>query len=46
MSDLNMSHGKMSDFVSFPFFGLTSVINLRNVEFEGNQNTFNILIKK
>ena len=29
MSDLNMSHGKMSDFVVFPLFGFTLVIKLR-----------------
>ena len=33
-SDLNMSHGKMSDFVSFPLFGFTLVIKLRNFDFE------------
>ena len=35
MSDLNMSHGKMSDFdfVSFPLFGFTLVIKLRNFDF-------------
>ena len=40
MSDLNMSHGKMSDFVSFPFFGFTIVIKLRNSDFESHGNTF------
>ena len=35
-SDLNMSHGKMSDFVSFPLFGVTSVIKLRNFDFKGH----------
>ena len=29
VSDLNMSHGKRSDFVSFPLFGFTLVIKLR-----------------
>ena len=29
MSDLNMFHGKMPDFVSFPLFGFTKVIKLR-----------------
>ena len=33
MSDLNMSHGKMSDFVSCPLFGFTLVIKLRNLDF-------------
>ena len=34
MSDLNMSHGKMSDFVSFPLLGFTLVIKRRGFEFE------------
>ena len=34
MSDLNMFHGKMSDFVSFPWFQFTLVINLRNFGFD------------
>ena len=29
MSDLNMSHGKMSDFASFPLFGFNLVIKLK-----------------
>ena len=33
VSDLNMSHGKMSDFASFSLFGFTSVIKLRNSDF-------------
>ena len=41
-----MSHGKMSDFVSFPLFGFTLVINLRNFNFEGDLNTLIFLIKK
>ena len=32
----NMSHGKMSDFVSFPLFGFSLVIKLRNVDFKGH----------
>ena len=36
MSDLNISHGKISDFDSFPFFGLTLAIKLRNVDLEGH----------
>ena len=32
MADLNMSLGKISDFVSFPLFGFTLVIKLRNFE--------------
>ena len=35
-SDLNMSYGKMSDFVSFPLFGFTLAIKLRNFNFEGH----------
>ena len=27
---------KMSDFVSFPFFGFTLVIKVRNFDFEGH----------
>ena len=29
-------HGKMSDFVSFPLFGFTLVIKLRNFNFESD----------
>ena len=36
MSDLNMSHGKMSDFVSFPVFRFTIVIKLTNFDFESH----------
>ena len=39
VSDLNISHRKMSDFVSFPSFGFTLVIKLRNFNFEGHENT-------
>ena len=35
-SDLQMSHGKMSDFVSFLLFGFTLVIKLRNFDFKGH----------
>ena len=35
-SNLNMSHGKMSDFVSFPWCGFTLVIQLRNFDFESH----------
>ena len=34
--DLNMSHEKMSDFVSFPLFGFALVIKLRNFDFESH----------
>ena len=46
MSDLNMSHGKMSDFVSFPLFGFTLVIKLRNFDFESHWNIFIIFDKE
>ena len=39
MSHLNMSHGKMSDFLSIPLFGLTLVIKLRNFDFESHAST-------
>ena len=39
MSDLNISHEKMSDFVSFPLFGFVLVIKLRNFDFESHWNT-------
>ena len=34
--DLNMYHGKMSDFVAFPLFGFILVIKLRNFDFESH----------
>ena len=36
VSDLNMSHGKMSDFVSLILFGLTLVKKLRKFDFKGH----------
>ena len=36
VSDLNMPHGEMSYFVSFPLFGFTLVIKLRNFDFKGH----------
>ena len=36
VSELNMFRGKMSDFVSFPLFGFTLVIKLRNLDFESH----------
>ena len=33
---MNMSHEKMSDFVSFPLHGYTLVIKLRNLDFKGH----------
>ena len=44
VSDLNMSHRKMSDFVLFPLVGLILVIKLRNFNSKG-QNTLVFLIK-
>ena len=41
--DLNMSNGKMSDFVSFPLFGFTLVIKLGNIDFESLLKLFNII---
>ena len=41
-----MSHGKMSDFVSFPLFGFTLVIKLKIFDFEGHQNTLITFDKK
>ena len=41
-----MSHGKISDFVSFPSFGFTLVVKLRNFDFESHWNTLRFLIKK
>ena len=35
MSDLNIVHGKMSDFVSIPLLGFTLGIKLRNFDFKG-----------
>ena len=34
-----VSHGKMSDFISFPLFRFILVMNLRNFDFEGHLNT-------
>ena len=34
--DVYMSHSKLSDFVSFPLFGFTLVIKLRNFDFESH----------
>ena len=35
VSDLKMSHGKMSDFVSFSLFGFFLVIKLKKFDFKG-----------
>ena len=37
--DLIMSHGKLSDFVSFPLFRFILTMKLRNLDFEGHSNT-------
>ena len=36
MSDLNMCHEKMLDFVSFLLFGFALTIKLRNFDFESH----------
>ena len=36
MSDLNIPCGKMSDFISFSFFGFTLVMKLKNFDFESH----------
>ena len=46
VSDLNMPHGKMSDFFSFPLFGSTLIIKLRNFDFKSHLNTLIFSNKK
>ena len=46
MSNLNISHGKMTDFVSIPLFGFTLVIKLGNFNFESHWNTLISFYKK
>ena len=46
MSDLNMSHEEMSDFVLFPLFGFTLVIKLRNFDIESHWNAWIFFDKK
>ena len=46
MSDLNMSHGKMSGFISLPLFGFTLVIKPTNFDFESHWNTLIFFDKK
>ena len=36
LTGLNMTHGKMSDFVSFPLSKFTSVIKKRSLDFKGH----------
>ena len=43
-SDLNMSYRETADLVSFPSFGFTLFIKLRNADFENLWNTLNTLI--
>ena len=46
MSDLNMSNGKMYDFLSFPLVGFTLVVKLRNFDFESQGNTLIYFLSK
>ena len=46
LSDLNMSHGKLSDFALLTLFKFTLVIKLRNFEFKGHENTLIFFDKK
>ena len=41
-----MSHRNLSGFVSFPLFGFTLVIKLRNFNFESHRNALIFLDKK
>ena len=45
MSDINMSHNKISDFVPFPFFGFILIIKLRNFDFKSHWNILIFLDK-
>ena len=46
VSDLNVSHEKMSDFVSFSLFEFTLVIKLRKFDFQRSLKYFNVLLYK
>ena len=46
VSDLNMSHGRMYDFVLFPLFKFTLVTKPRNLDFKVRQNTSIFFDKK
>ena len=46
ISNFIMSHEKMSDFISFPLFGFTLVIKLKNFDFERHWKTLNFFVKK
>ena len=41
-----MSHGKMSAFASFPLFGFTLIIKLRNFNFDSHLDTLMLFDKK
>ena len=43
---MDIFHGKMPGFVSFPLFGFTLVIKLRNFDFESHLNTLIFFDKK
>ena len=43
---MNMSHRKMSDFVSFSLFGITLAIKLRNFDLESHRNILIFFNKK
>ena len=43
---MDIFHGKMSGFVSFPLFGFTLVIKLRNFDLESHLNTLIFFDKK
>ena len=45
-NDDRFGHGKMSDFVSFPLLGFTSVMKLRNFDFESHWNVLVFFDKK
>ena len=46
LSDLKISHGKLTDFVSFLLFRSTLVITLRNFDFESHWNSLAFFDKK
>ena len=45
MLDLNLSRGKISDFVSFPLFGFTLAIKLRNFDLNAFCQTVSDLVQ-
>ena len=46
MSELNISHGKMSDFISFPLFEFTLFVKLRNFNFKSHWDILMFFDKK